>query len=84
MPLSKDLREFVELLNANKVEHLVVGAFAGAFYGVPRYTADLDLLVRPTVENGKRLIGALDEFGFGNLGLTLVIFQPPTRSFSLE
>ena len=60
MPLSKDLREFVELLNANKVEYLVVGAFAVAFHGVPRYTADLDLLVRPTIENGRRVLLALE------------------------
>ncbi len=37
--VSKDLRELVELLNANKVEYLVVVAFAPAFHGVPRYTA---------------------------------------------
>lgn len=28
MPLNKDLREFVELLNSNGVDFLVVGAFA--------------------------------------------------------
>lgn len=60
-----------------------MGAFAGAFYGVPRYTADLDLLVRPTVENGKRLIGALDEFGFGNLGLTLGHFSTADKVIQL-
>lgn len=27
MPLNKDLREFVALLNSNEVEYLVVGAF---------------------------------------------------------
>jgi|SRR5689334_1815967 hypothetical protein len=70
MPLSKDLREFVELLNANKVDYLVVGAFALAFYGVPRYTGDLDLLVRPTIENGSRILHTLNDFGFGTLELT--------------
>ena len=47
MPLNKDWREFIELLNSNGVEYLVVGAFAVAFHGYPRYTEDLDLLVRP-------------------------------------
>ena len=70
MPLNKDLREFVELLNANKVEYLVVGAFAVAFYGVPRYTGDLDLFVRADARNAERLLKALSEFGFGNLGIT--------------
>jgi hypothetical protein len=54
MPLQKDLREFVELLNSNEVDYLVVGAFAVAYYGFPRYTADLDLLLRPTPDNAER------------------------------
>ncbi len=44
MPLNSDLFEFVALLNSNDVEYLVVGAFAVAFHGYPRYTADLDVL----------------------------------------
>jgi hypothetical protein len=69
MPLSKDLREFVELLNSNEVEYLVVSAFAVAFHGYPRYTADLDIFVRPTPENAARVLRTLLEFGFGKLGI---------------
>ncbi len=58
MPLNKGLREFLELLNSNGVEYLVVGAFAVAFHGFPRYTADLDLLVRPAGGNAARLWSA--------------------------
>ncbi len=69
MPLNKDLREFVALLNSNKVEYLVVGAFAVAYYGYPRYTGDLDILFRATEQNVRRIITALTEFGFGSLGI---------------
>lgn len=69
MPLNKDLREFVELLNSNKVDYLVVGAFAVAWYGYPRFTADLDILIRPESENAGRLLDALRQFGFGALGI---------------
>src|ERR1039458_9347183 len=69
MPLNKDWREFIELLNSNGVEYLVVGAFAVAFHGVSRYTADLDLLVRPTGENANRVFRALSEFGCFYLGI---------------
>jgi len=69
MPLNKDWREFLELLNSNGVEYLVVGAFAVAFHGFPRYTADLDLLLRPTAENADRFLRALSEFGFGKAGI---------------
>jgi hypothetical protein len=69
MPLNKDWREFPELLNSNGVEYLVVGAFAVAFHGFPRYTGELDLLVRPTEDNAQRALLALSEFGFGKLGI---------------
>jgi hypothetical protein len=77
MPLNKDWREFLELLNSNGVEYLVVGAFAVAFHGYPRYTADLDLLVRPTEENAHRALRALLEFGFGKLGIQVADLRSP-------
>jgi hypothetical protein len=77
MPLNKDLREFIELLNLNEVEYLVVGAFAVAFHGFPRYTGDLDLLVRPTGENADRVLRTLSQFGFGNAGIKAADFQSP-------
>jgi hypothetical protein len=69
MPLSKDLREFVALLNSNGVEYLVVGAFAVAYHGFPRYTADLDIFVRSSEQNVERVLKTLSEFGFGSLGI---------------
>ena len=69
MPLNKDWREFLELLNSNEVEYLVVGAFAVAFHGYPRYTADLDLMLCPTEENAHRVVAALSKFGFASLGI---------------
>jgi hypothetical protein len=59
MPLNRDLREFVELLNSNRVEYLIVGAFAVAYHGFPRYTGDLDILVRPNPENARRILEVL-------------------------
>jgi predicted nucleotidyltransferase len=52
MHLSKDLREFIESLNSNGVEYLVVGAFAVAWHGWPRFTSDIDLFIRASP--GKR------------------------------
>ena len=49
MRLNKDLRELVELLNTNRVDYLVVGAFAVAWHGHPRFTNDIDFLVRPSI-----------------------------------
>jgi hypothetical protein len=69
MLLSKDLREFIELLNSNKVDYLVVGAFAVAWYGHPRFTADLDILIRPDNANAARVLDTLRLFGFGALDI---------------
>ena len=83
MPLNKDLREFVELLNSNEVDYLVVGAFAVAYHGFPRYTADLDILLRPTPENAERVIRTLRSFGFGNVGVTAEDLQAQGKVIQL-
>ena len=42
MIINKDFREFIKLLNSNNVKYLVVGGYAVAFHGYPRYTKDMD------------------------------------------
>jgi hypothetical protein len=67
--LNRDFREFIQSLNANQVRYLVVGGYAVALHGYPRYTKDIEIWVEMTPENADRIIQALDEFGFGSLGL---------------
>lgn len=64
MRLSSDSREFIELLNSRGVEYVIVGAHSLAFHGRPRFTGDLDILVRPTDENANKVIAVLEDFGF--------------------
>jgi len=68
MEIQKDFKELLELFNAHKVEYLIVGGYALAFHGAPRFTGDIDLLVKPDSENAKRILDALAKFGFGSLG----------------
>jgi hypothetical protein len=67
--LSKDFKEFIELLNIHSVRYLVVGGYAVAFHGYPRYTKDLDVWIELSPENADNVIKALEEFGFGSLGI---------------
>ncbi|CAB1083066.1 hypothetical protein D1AOALGA4SA_10650 [Olavius algarvensis Delta 1 endosymbiont] len=67
--LSKDFKEFLELLNENKVKYLVVGGYAVAFHGHPRYTKDIDVWIELSPANANNILNALKEFGFGSLGL---------------
>ena len=69
MAVPKDLREFIESLNSHEVEYLIVGAHALAFHGFPRYTGDVDVLLRPTRENAERVEQVLFAFSFASLGL---------------
>jgi hypothetical protein len=68
MALSKDWREFLELLNSRGVDYVIVGAHSLALHGRPRYTGDLDILVRPASENARMLVRVLNEFGFAESG----------------
>ena len=64
MDLAPDFDEFIGSLNAHGVEFLVVGAYALAFHGAPRFTGDLDVFVRPTLENAGKVLSAVRSFGF--------------------
>jgi hypothetical protein len=79
MEAQKDFRDLFELLSAHKVEYIVVGAYALAFHGVPRYTGDMDIFVRPDSENARRILAALNDFGFGSVGLTTADFEFKAR-----
>lgn len=81
--LDKDLLELLELFRAMGVEFLVVGGHAVAFHGHPRLTEDLDLYVRPDLENGRRIVDALEQFGFGSLEITPADFQADDRVIQL-
>jgi predicted nucleotidyltransferase len=70
MNVQKDFEDLLRLLNKHKVKYCIAGAYAVAFYGKPRYTKDIDILIEPTIKNGKKIVKALDDFGFKSLGLT--------------
>ena len=69
MEVQKDFKELLELLNEQKVEFILVGAYALAFHGAPRYTGDLDIYVKPDIENSRKILRALTDFGFGSVGI---------------
>lgn len=69
MVLDPDFKEFCQLLNANKVRYLVIGGYAVAFHGYPRYTKDIDIWLWIDQENASRVVQTLKDFGFESLGL---------------
>jgi len=72
--LSPDFKEFIELLNAHNVQYLIVGGYALAFHGHPRYTKDIDVWIAANTENAERMLTVLTDFGFSSLALSLQDF----------
>ena len=81
--LSQDFREFVASLNASDVRYLVVGGYAVALHGHPRYTRDIDIWIESTRDNAARVVRALDAFGFGSLEPTEADFLVPDQIIQL-
>jgi len=67
---SQDFKEFVELLQKNSAEYLIVGGYAVGIHGHPRFTGDLDIWLNPSPENAKRILTTVNEFGFSSFKLT--------------
>ena len=78
-PKHTDWREFLELLNSRGVDYVIVGAHSLALHGRPRYTGDLDILVRSTPENARILVDLLNQFGFGQPGFEEFDFLKPEQ-----
>jgi hypothetical protein len=83
MVLAPDFDEFIGSLIAHGVEFVVVGAYALAFHGAPRFTGDLDILIRPTVDNAARLLSAVEAFGFPITDLDPELIADPRRMLQM-
>jgi len=83
MKIEKDYEELLKLFNKNKVKYCIIGAYAVAFYAKPRYTKDLDILIKADFKNGKRIVKALNEFGFKSLNLSEKDFSLKDRIIQL-
>jgi len=64
MKLIQDSREFIELLNSERVPFLVIGGWAYNRYAEPRFTGDIDLFLSADEDTEARLRKVLRAFGF--------------------
>ncbi len=83
MEIQPDFRDLLELFNKNSVEYVIVGGYALAFHGAPRYTGDLDILVNIGGDNPHKIMQTLKEFGFGAIGLSIRDFSEPGKVIQL-
>jgi predicted nucleotidyltransferase len=71
--LPPDFKEFLQLLNSNNVEYLLIGGYAVGYYGYPRATADMDIWINATLQNAERLVAAFGEFGFNKVSTDMFL-----------
>jgi len=80
---SKDFKEFIELLNKNNVNYLLVGGYAVGYHSRPRYTEDIDILIEPSLENAKKIIHVLNKFGFTGISVSIEELIQPEKIIQL-
>ena len=72
--LPPDFKEFLKLLNANRVKYLLIGGYAVAYHGFPRATGDMDIWVDMEKTNAEKVVSALKSLGFDLPSLTPALF----------
>jgi hypothetical protein len=83
MEVQSDFKELLALLNKYNVTYMIVGGYALAFHGAPRYTGDIDIYIKPDKVNASKIIGALNEFGFAGVDLREDDFIHPNKVIQL-
>lgn len=83
METQQDFKELLGCLNARGVDYMIVGGYAVAFHGAPRFTGDLDVWVKPDAGNASRVLAALADFGLGSLNLQEADFISSERVVQL-
>lgn len=69
--LNEDYKEMLRALSDERVDFLLVGAYAMAAHGYPRATMDIDIWVKPDAGNAHAVLRALDRFGVPLHSLTI-------------
>jgi len=81
--LPPDFKEFLRLINAHKVEYLLIGGYAVSYHGYPRATVDMDIWIAVRPANADRVVAALKEFGFDLPDLSPELFLRPWQIIRL-
>lgn len=81
--LNPDFKDILSCLRGEGVEFIVVGAYALAAHGLPRATGDIDIWVRNSPENARKVMRALAKFGAPVSDLSEDDFEAPDTVLQL-
>jgi hypothetical protein len=79
--LPRDLKELLKSFNDHDVRYLVLGAVAVGYHAQPRYTRDLDILIKPDAANAANAYRALASFGAPLAGVSIQELANETTFF---
>lgn len=74
MNIQPDFEEFLGLLEKHQVDYMIVGGYAVAFHGHPRFTKDIDIFFAVDKNNISKIRNVLIEFGYGEDNLNDELF----------
>ena len=83
MEIQQDFKDLLKCFSEHGVEFIIVGGYALAYHGAPRFTGDLDLFIHSSPDNAKRVLRALDQFGFSFPNLSEDDFRSPGKVIQL-
>jgi predicted nucleotidyltransferase len=83
MTTHADFEDFFRLLNEHGVEYMIVGGYAVAYHGYPRFTKDIDVFYANNRVNAMRLQAALVGFGFQESSIPLEVIEKPNAVLSI-
>ena len=75
IPIPRDFRDFIGLLNERRVRYLVVGGYAVAYHGYPRATGDIDIFIELSNRNAVAMVEVFRQFGFADSGVSPEFFM---------
>ena len=79
IPIPRDFRDFIALLNARRVRYVIVGGYAVAYHGYPRATADLDVFIELSRKNAEAMLEVFRLFGFSSASLEPEFFMDKSQ-----
>ena len=62
--IPQEFKEFLNILNSNKVDYILIGGYAINMYGYSRPTDDIDIWIKMENDNSKKIKQSLIDFGF--------------------
>lgn len=63
MRVEKDFKDFLLHLNKHRVNYCIIGGFSVVYHSRPRFTDDMDILIKPSLDNSKKVYKAMKNFG---------------------